>query len=368
MRKFFVLFAFLFLFFPIKANAEISAESAVVIDARNGYVLYEKNADEKLSMASTTKIMTALITLEQAALCDEVVEITDEMVRVEGSSMGLLPGYKLKLSDLAVGMLLPSGNDAANSAAIALSGSIENFANVMNAKAREFGMENTNFVTPSGLDSEEHFSTAKDMAVLSMFALKNEKFSEIVSCSNLKVDFISPEISAYYQNHNKLLRLFDGCIGVKTGYTKKSGRCLVSAAERNGVKLIAVTLNAPDDWNDHAFLLENAFSKFETRSFDEEDFEVSVVGSEKQKISAKTSSFELALAQGEEITKDVYLPNFLYAPIEKGEIIGKVVYKSNGFEIFETEIYADEYCSFLETEEKTTFKSKIEKFIKGILK
>jgi len=368
MRKFLILFTLLLLCFPIKANAEISAKSAIVIDARNGHVLYEKNADEKLPMASTTKIMTALLTLEAAELCDETVEITDEMVRVEGSSMGLLPGYKLKLSDLAIGMLLPSGNDAANAAAITLSGSISDFSKVMNAKARLFKMNNTNFVTPSGLDSEEHFSTAKDMAILAMHALKNEKFVQIASSSNLKVDFISPDISAYYQNHNKLLRLYDGCIGVKTGYTKKSGRCLVSAAQRNGVPLVAVTLNAPDDWNDHTLLLDSSFSKFENKTFEELSFDVDVVGSDKQKIRAKASSFEIFLSENEEVTKDVYIPKFLYAPIEKGEIIGKVVYKSNDFEIFETKIYADEYCSFLEVKEEISLKDKIEEFLKGIIK
>ena len=244
-----------------EGGPQVSAQAAIVIHADSGKVLYEKNADEQRSMASTTKIMTALIALETAAADDPVVTITDEMVRVEGSSMGLQPGDQLTLKSLAAGMLIVSGNDAANSAAIAISGSTEAFAEKMNQRAQELGMEHTHFVTPSGLDDDAHYSTARDMATLAAAAMKNPDFAAIVGQKAMNISFITPDQTRRYTNHNKLLNLYEGCTGVKTGFTKKSGRCLVSAAERDGIRLIAVTLNAPDDWNDHMALLNDGFSK-----------------------------------------------------------------------------------------------------------
>ena len=251
-----LLFTALFASFPAVAHAEeklpsVSAKSAILINADTGAVLYAKNEKERLPMASTTKIMTALIALETAALDDRCVTITDEMVRVEGSSMGLQAGDQLSLTSLAAGMLVVSGNDAANSVAIAISGSKEDFAEKMNRRAKDIGMNDTHFVTPSGLDDEAHYSTAYDMALLATIALANPDFAEIVKEKKYTIPYISPEQSRRFSNHNRLLSMYEGCIGVKTGFTKKSGRCLVSAAERDGIRLVAVTLNAPDDWNDH---------------------------------------------------------------------------------------------------------------------
>ena len=198
----------------------VSASAAVLIRADTGSVLYEKDADRQMPMASTTKIMTAWLTLESAAEEDRIVTVTEEMVRVEGSSMGLKAGYALPLSGLATGMLLASGNDAANAAAIAVGGDVESFVRMMNARAKEIGMEHTCFVTPSGLDAEGHVSTAADMARLAACALENDAFASIVRERQLPVTFTNPEITAYYNNHNKLLRLYEDCIGVKTGFTK----------------------------------------------------------------------------------------------------------------------------------------------------
>lgn len=317
------------------AEPEVSAQSAVVITADTGTVLFEKDAYSQRPMASTTKIMTALLTLEEAErLRDPVVEITQEMVAVEGSSMRLQAGDRLTLSSLAAGMLLASGNDAANSAALYLCGSLDAFVDRMNARAVELGMGNTHFVTPSGLDSQNadgrgHYSTAYDMALLARAALQNQRFRELCSSSSYQVEFVEPVKSVTYTNHNKLLTQYPGCVGVKTGFTKQAGRCLVSAAERDGALLIAVTLHDPDDWNDHAALLDYGFSQVESYALQGSDVKVTlpVVGSDAQWLTAQGTgggSVTLPIRAGEQVQRKLYLPAFVYAPVQAGETIGEI--------------------------------------------
>lgn len=326
----------------------LSAQSAVLISADTSAVLYEKDAHLQLSMASTTKIMTALLTLEEAERSgDPTVEITEEMVAVEGSSMGLMPGDEISLTNLAAGMLLASGNDAANTAALYLDGSLEGFAQRMNERAGEIGMTETNFVTPSGLDDDEHYSTAYDMALLAGEALKNPEFRKLCSSSTYQVEFAEPGKKVSYTNHNKLLRLYEGCIGVKTGFTKKSGRCLVSAAECDGVTLIAVTLNAPDDWNDHMALLDYGFSTLTSVSLDGSDFsvEVPVVGSDRAALSVfggAGGSVSLPVADAGRISRRVLLPAFCYAPVKEGDKVGSLQYCLDGKEIYSVPLFAGE--------------------------
>ena len=318
-----------------EAVPEISGQSAILLAADTGTVLYEKDSREQLPMASTTKIMTALLTLEEAErLGDPVVEITPEMVAVEGSSMGLLAGDRISLSGLAAGMLLASGNDAANAAALYLAGSQEEFARRMNLRALELGMEDTHFVTPSGLDGEsadglKHCSTAYDMALLAREALENQGFRELCSSSTRRVSFAEPEKEVVYTNHNKLLTQYEGCVGVKTGYTKEAGRCLVSAAERDGALLIAVTLNAPDDWNDHARLLDYGFSQMKTVTLAGGDVQgkAPVVGSEKETLcfyGQDGGTVSLPAEAAGEITRKLYGPAFLYAPVSSGQPVGEI--------------------------------------------
>ena len=241
-------------------NFEISAKSAVLICADTGEVVYEFNAREKLPMASTTKIMTTLLCLESGGLHDEFV-VDSKAIKVEGSSMGLCEGDKVTKYALCCGMLLPSGNDAANAAAVRISGSIEAFVRLMNQRARQMGLSKTFFVTPSGLEGVGHGSSAMDMALLAREALKNEIFREICSKEKMKVRFGNPPYDRWLKNTNRLLSMYDGVYGVKTGYTDEAGRCLVSACERDGKKLICVTLNDPNDWNDHMVLYEYGFRK-----------------------------------------------------------------------------------------------------------
>ncbi len=337
-----------------KAPPSVSARSAVLISADTGAVLFEKDAQARLSMASTTKIMTALLALEEVGRSgDLAVDVTEEMVAVEGSSMGLLSGDRITLKNLAAGMLMASGNDAANAVALFLDGSQEKFAERMNRRAEEIGMTGTHFVTPSGLDDEEHYSTALDMALLAQEAMKNPAFRELASSSVYQVEFLQPEKKVSYTNHNKLLRIYEGCIGVKTGFTKKSGRCLVSAAERDGVTLIAVTLNAPDDWNDHAALLDYGFSMMKSVSFDGGGFsaEVPVAGSEMERISVRGGaggSTALPVEEADQITCRVFLPAFCYAPVRVGDTVGKLQYYLDGSPVYSIPILAEESAPVLE--------------------
>lgn len=324
---------------------EVSAQSAILISGDDGSVLFEKNAHERLAMASTTKIMTALLTLEEAARSgDQALNVTEEMVRVEGSSMGLQAGDRLTLSNLTAGMLLASGNDAANAAALFLGGSQEGFAEQMNARAAQIGMEESHFVTPSGLDDEAHYSTAYDMALLAREAMGNEAFADIAASAVRQVEFLEPARKVSYSNHNKLLRLYEGCIGVKTGFTKKAGRCLVSAARREGTTLIAVTLNAPDDWNDHMALFDYGFSQVRTVGLTGgvlPDF-LPVVGGTADAAALRPGEgivLTLPLAQAQGITQELYLPAFLYAPVEAGQKVGEARYLSGGELIYSLPVY-----------------------------
>lgn len=323
------------------AGPEVSAQSAVVLTADTGAVLFEKDGHTPRPVASTTKIMTALLALEAAQeQGDPLVDITQEMVAVEGSSMGLQAGDSISLTGLAAGMLLASGNDAANAAALYLDGSLESFAARMNQRAAALGMEDTHFVTPSGLDGEDaqgmaHLSTAYDMALLARAALENQAFRQLCSSPSLAVEFAEPVKRVTYTNHNKLLTQYQGCVGVKTGFTKEAGRCLVSAAERDGALLIAVTLNAPNDWQDHTALLDYGFSQVEPYQLAGGDVRltVPVVGSPEEAVSLRGSNggeVTLPLGQGAQVERVVRVPKFLYAPVEAGEQVGEICWYLEG--------------------------------------
>ena len=323
------------------AGPEVSAQSAVVLTADTGTVLFEKDGHTPRPVASTTKIMTALLALEAAQeRGDPLVDITQEMVAVEGSSMGLQAGDSISLTGLAAGMLLASGNDAANAAALYLDASLESFAARMNQRAAALGMEDTHFVTPSGLDGEDaqglgHLSTAYDMALLARAALEDQAFRQLCSSPSLAVEFAEPVKRVTYTNHNKLLTQYQGCVGVKTGFTKEAGRCLVSAAERDGALLIAVTLNAPNDWQDHTALLDYGFTQVEPYQLAGGDVRltVPVVGSPVEVVSLRGSNggeVTLPLGQGAQVERVVRVPKFLYAPVEAGEQVGEICWYLEG--------------------------------------
>ena len=259
MKKFCcALFALYFLStsIPVSASPSVSAKAACLMTAE-GDVLFEKNADERLPMASTTKIMTCLAAIENCSLSDEV-EVTKESAGTEGSSLYLNAGDRVSAKDLLYAAMLRSANDAASALAVHVAGSEEAFADLMNKKAAELGMENTRFANPLGLPDEGHYTTARDFARLASHAMQNRTFAKIASAKEYVVT-VNGDEKRPVKNHNRLLFSYDGACGVKTGFTKTSGRCLVSAAERGGVKLVCVTLDAPDDWQDHRALLDYGF-------------------------------------------------------------------------------------------------------------
>ena len=229
---------------------EVSAAAAVLMDADSGRLLYEKNGEKRMLIASTTKLMTALVALEQGGLQQEITVTGGHMA--EGSSMYLRPGEKLTLETLLYGLLLCSGNDAALAVTECMGG-VAPFVARMNEKAAELGMENTHFANPNGLDDEAHYSTAEDMAKLAAAAMDDPVLRRVASTRTARIG------GRTLTNHNKLLSRVEGCVGLKTGYTRAAGRTLVSCAERDGVRLVAVTLQDGDDWNDHASLYEQGF-------------------------------------------------------------------------------------------------------------
>lgn len=242
------------LFVPAKASA-ISAQSAAVMDPVSGRLLFEKQGSKQSLIASTTKIMTGLLICERCNVLDQM-QIPKEAVGIEGSSMYLKEGERLSLQELLYGLMLSSGNDAAVALALYCCGSTEEFANLMNDKARSLGMTQTHFANPNGLDAKNHYSCAKDMAILASYAMNNPIFAQTVSTKTISVG------GRYLRNHNKLLWLYPGADGVKTGFTKAAGRILVSSATKNRRRLVAVTINDPNDWHDHAGLLDQGFSKY----------------------------------------------------------------------------------------------------------
>ena len=345
-KKFSFILAFLLLIPTVSYGADCSAASAIVIDGVTNEILYEKNAYEERSMASTTKIMTSLIACESGKL-DDIVSVTDEMVNVIGTSLGLRAGDKISLYDLVVGMLIVSGNDAANAVAIHLGGSIESFAEMMNEKAQSIGMKNSLFVTPSGLDEGNHHSTAYDMAILASNALNNEFFAQICKKRRMEVT-INGEKQAVY-NHNKLLSFIDDCVGIKTGFTEKAGRCLVSAVNRNGKTMICVTLNDGNDWNDHISLFNECDKLYQKKEI-KEIINIDVVGGIKNTVSASYSA-EINVLDPQLVTVECYHFPFVYAPVEQESEIGKIIIKYKEKEVASAPIFAEESVEYYAKQE-----------------
>lgn len=242
-------------------TAAAQSRSEIAVELTTGTVLTQNNADVKLPMASTTKIMTAIIIIEDCNP-DDVIRVPDEAVGVEGSSVYLKKNEEIDIRDLLYGLMLRSGNDCATALALHHSGSVEKFAECMNAKARDIGAYNTNFVNPSGLPDGNHYTTAKDLCLIACYAMKNEQFKQVVSTKNYKGKYRS------YINKNKMLTMCDGANGVKTGYTVNAGRCLVSSAERNGMDVVCVVLNCPDMYNRSIELIDWCFDRFELVKLD----------------------------------------------------------------------------------------------------
>ncbi len=306
--------------------------------------LYEKNADTEMRMASTTKIMTALLTIENASLSDPV-EVPPEASGVEGSSLYLTAGDTGTVEDFLYALLLASANDAAVTLAIHIAGSIPAFAEMMNTRAESLLLSHTHFDNPHGLDSDTHYTTAKDLACLAAEAMENPVFSDIVSTKTKQIRLNDGETLRTLSNHNRLLHSYEGANGVKTGFTKASGRCLVTSAMRDGVRLIAVTLSCSDDWQAHKSLLDYGFSRVKRILLAEKGemaFRVPILGGKQSTVMASNPSpiYGLSIDRGEVETVFDMLP-YPSAPLKKGTPLGKVSFYRSGVLIAESPLVAE---------------------------
>ncbi len=307
----------------------ISARACALYEPTADRFIYEKNGDQRMPMASTTKIMTAIVVAKRCEM-DETIIIGPESVGIEGSSAYLRECDEYTVLELLYALLLQSANDAATALAYYTAGSIEEFAKLMNEEASSLGLENTHFINPHGLDDNEHYTTAKDLAKIGAELMKNPILKEAVS--TYKKTFTYGERVRTYINHNKLLRLYEGGIGIKTGFTKRSGRCLVGAAERDGMTFISVTLDAPSDWSDHGAMLDFAFDNFEKAELCCKGGlrrEIPVIDGNKDfiAISAKENLSIIKEKCESDIDEYLSLPRYLIAPIKKGEVVGAAYYR-----------------------------------------
>ncbi len=315
-----------------------SAASAILMDAGSGRVLFAQNVNEERSIASTTKLMTALTVVEHTPDLSTLVTVPDEAVGVEGSSIYLNYGEQLTIEQLLYGLMLQSGNDAAVALAIVCAGDMETFVGWMNDKAQELGMTHSHFENPNGLEGEAHYSCAYDMALLARAVLADPCLAAIVSTKSYSFG------TRTLTNHNKLLWRYEGCVGLKTGYTQKAGRTLVSAATRDHTTLVAVTLHDPDDWDDHVSLLDYGFQNWHSHllaSAGKALAYLPVSGA-----LARWTPVEVArevrypLTAEEQVTARIQLAESLTAPVAQGPVVGSLTYYLNGEEIGRTSLLA----------------------------
>ncbi len=325
----------------------VGAKGAALMDVDSGRLLFGKNEQQQLPMASTTKIMTAILAIESGRL-DDLVTISDTAVQVEPSSIWLVPGEQIQLLHLVYGLMLRSGNDAACAIAEHLAGSVSAFADVMNQKARQLGMLNTSFRNPHGLPDPEHYTTASDLAKLSAYALRNRQFTAIVSTTRFSSPCEQQGAPRIWYNKNRLLQIYPGADGVKTGWTRAAGYCLVASASRNGQRLVAVVLNSPDDWGETAALLDYGFANYKSLVVVSPGQYVSVVPVEKgypQYVGAiAAQGFSWPVRQGEqlELRYLVQVEQQVIAPLKKGDNLGYLQIIHQGDTITKIPLIADQ--------------------------
>lgn len=347
-----VLAAVLFLSCPTVA---VSAQKALLLDAASGEVLYEKRADEKSLIASTTKIMTALLVCENCNMLD-IVNIPSEAVGIDGSSVYLREGEKWTVQELLYATMLCSGNDAATALAIHCSGSVAQFVREMNEKAKALGLKNTHFSNPHGLDAAEHYSTARDLAVLARYAMQNILFAQTVSTRSVRVG------ERVLSNHNKLLWRVEGTEGVKTGYTRAAGRILVSSCRRDGRRLIAVTIDDGNDWADHASLYVRGFSALQTQCIVRAGDIVgtlAVFGGERETVLLVASEdFSFPLRKNEEPTLRLSR-KMAFAPLSEGASAGVAYVLLSGNVIGKIQVEYAETVEFPPQEGKKSIRKRL---------
>lgn len=309
-----------------------SADCACMINGTTGEVVFSKNMDEQHSMASTTKIMTAIIAIEQCDM-EEKVTVSRNAAYQEGSAAYVRENNVIAMKDLLYGLMLNSGNDAAVAIAEHISGSSEAFAELMNKKAEVLGLTNTHFMNPNGLDNPEHYTTAYELAMIAKYAMENEDFREIVSTRTYQATPDNSTETLYFSNHNKMLKNYEGSTGIKTGYTRATGRCLVSSAERDNMEFIAVTLGDPNDWKDHSEMLDYAFAEHYPKQVVREGMKVKIAeidGNKYNMVAKEDFTVPLKERGKTEIEVVTHIAENLDAPINEGEKIGYLDILCNG--------------------------------------
>ena len=329
--RIFLILQVLLSYITCQANAlSTSATAAILVDADSGRVLYEQNADAKMLIASTTKIMTALVAIREGNPGDTVT-VSRSAAYTEGSAMYLKEGEELTLETLLYGLMLCSGNDAAVAIAEHVGGSVDGFVKMMNDTAKKLGMTATSFANPNGLDDEQHYSTARDMAILACAALDNAALMRIASTRSITIG------GRTMTNHNKLLSMAEGCLGLKTGYTRAAGRTLVSCAQRSGQRLVAVTLQDGNDWADHQSMLDYGFSAYPAKravAMGEIYQYAAVEGGTVSSVPlVAASSFSWPCGEGETLGSRLELRQPLKAPLAAGTLVGEIVFTLNGTEV-----------------------------------
>ncbi len=332
-----------------------SAESCVLYCLDTNEVVYASNEAKRLPMASTTKIMTAIVVLENSDV-NGMITVPQSATGVEGSSAYLMKGESISIKDLLYALMLESANDAAMALAISVGGDAESFVAMMNAKAADIGMKDTCFANPHGLDDEDHYSTAYDMALLCDYAMDNTDFTDIVGSYRYQTH------NRLFVNHNRLLKTCEGVIGGKTGFTKRSGRCLVSVARRDGVTLCAVTLNDPDDWKDHKSLYDAGFDIYESVTLKGGEYNIPVINSDVDivTVTAPDTTFVCKKGSAEDVVIRVCHDRFIYSPVKKGDGLGYILYTVDGKELARTELIAQSDISQLK---RKTFIERIISFL-----
>lgn len=352
----------------IKAHAQNSAKAAITIEAQTGISLYEKNADEQLPMASTTKIMTALVALENADI-NQTFTVSETACKVEGTQIGLLAGDQISLNDLLHMLMMKSANDAAQTIAENISGSLEAFADLMNERAKQMGLTHTHFENPHGLPSDNHYTTARELALIAAEALKNESFAQIVNTKKKKLDYHGLVI----ENSNRLLSSYEYTTGIKTGFTKAAGRCLVTSAKKDGVTLINVTLDDGNDWKDHTEMFEEGFRRVNSYTlYEAGQYSVTVPvlnGTQPARFTNPDPVYGVCIdGQKIEYIPTDCLPQSLYAPIQK-ETFDQQVYVELAYKNRRVDTMKLTLCeSVAQKEDEQTFSEKYLYYLNQVFK
>ncbi|MGB8956133.1 MAG: D-alanyl-D-alanine carboxypeptidase family protein, partial [Tumebacillaceae bacterium] len=320
---------------PVASNyhadeVAVSAQSAAVVDVQTGRLLYEKNGDERMLIASLTKVITAIVAIESGVDLNSEVTVSSRAAGKEGSSIYLKVGEKQKLIDLLYAVMLRSGNDAATAVAEHVGKTEAKFVEMMNAKVAELGLTGTHFANPHGLDAKEHYSTAHDMAILTAYALRNPTFAEIVRTQVKKIPMPGESWDRKMYNKNKMLTRYDGADGVKTGYTKAAGRCLASSATKDGRQLVVLTLDASSDWVDHERLLDYGFQTYHSQSIAKENDVIQTlpvddgVAPQVDVVTGAEFHYPIRDEEKDKLRKEVLLQDKVEAPVIAGEKVGEM--------------------------------------------